>query len=304
MPKKRKVAPISQEDHNEADNSLYDPQWDASDSSKSFVPYAFLSKYFVKQSFVQKRSTQDDSYLAGCTDTQQSLRPLHRCLQQAKNSVPEFDILADEIRYPRCMKDEKVKKFVELVARIQDTMGLSGNALLIQWFSRRRIDPLAEPTAMESVIGVYSMIELAFAQRKNAVHHCLARRDLRLPGYPWTINTDIIVLMSIGSNWWPCFEDVANPWVFCFMETSVDIVTFICLVEAEFSQQERVARKLSLALCSAQHQRRALGFPDGPVYGVTLCGFQITMFSATWERNNFTSEDNITHVLSPNVLKH
>ncbi|KAI0295351.1 hypothetical protein B0F90DRAFT_1751060, partial [Multifurca ochricompacta] len=35
-------------------------------------------------------------------------------------------------------------------------------------------------------------------------------------------------------------------------------------------------------LCSAQHQRRALGFEDGPLFGATVIGSILTMYISTW----------------------
>jgi len=64
-------------------------------------------------------------------------------------------------------------------------------------------------------------------------------------------------------------------------------MTFAC--EAKCVTQVAASRQLTLYLCSAQHQRRALCFDDGPVYGVTIVGNRLTMHSSKWVEDQVVS---------------
>ncbi|KAI0258233.1 hypothetical protein BC834DRAFT_104241 [Gloeopeniophorella convolvens] len=58
------------------------------------------------------------------------------------------------------------------------------------------------------------------------------------------------------------------------------ITTFVCEVKAE--DEASAARRLALDLCSAQHQRRALGFEDGPIFGATFFPGCFRMYHSQW----------------------
>jgi len=57
-----------------------------------------------------------------------------------------------------------------------------------------------------------------------------------------------------------------------------EVITFAC--EAECTDQAAASRQLALYLCSAQHQRRALCFTNGLIYGATIVGDRLAMYSS------------------------
>jgi hypothetical protein len=60
-----------------------------------------------------------------------------------------------------------------------------------------------------------------------------------------------------------------------------DVVTFAC--EAKCNLLTAARRQLTFDLCSAQHQRRALGFENGRVYGATIVRDSLQMYCSRWE---------------------
>jgi hypothetical protein len=73
-------------------------------------------------------------------------------------------------------------------------------------------------------------------------------------------------------------------------QNRTDVVTFAC--EAKYSQLAAAQRQLTFDLCSAQHQRRALGFKNGRVYGATVVRDSLKIHCSKWE----ISEENETVV--------
>jgi hypothetical protein len=67
-----------------------------------------------------------------------------------------------------------------------------------------------------------------------------------------------------------------------------DVVTFAC--EAKCSLSVPAQRQLTFDLCSAQYQRRALGFENGRVYGATVVGDSLQMYCSRWEINGETEK--------------
>ena len=78
--------------------------------------------------------------------------------------------------------------------------------------------------------------------------------------------------------------------MFASLANRNDVVTFAC--EAKCSLLTAARRQLTFDLCSAQHQRRALGFKNGRVYGSTVVRNSLKIHCSKWE----ISEENETVV--------
>ncbi|KAF9476069.1 hypothetical protein BDN70DRAFT_194076 [Pholiota conissans] len=133
--------------------------------------------------------------------------------------------------------------------------------------------------------GVHGMIELAFESRANATQYCHARRDLYLPAFPWKITADVITYAGVPCDWADSLFGYPNYYTFSTDEHFRMLVTFVCMADSvsNFDDVMHARRRLALALCSAQHQRRALGFPDRSVFGATLVGTKLSIFEAEWD---------------------
>ncbi|KAF9476065.1 hypothetical protein BDN70DRAFT_193273 [Pholiota conissans] len=133
--------------------------------------------------------------------------------------------------------------------------------------------------------GVHGMIELAFESRAKATQYFHARRDLYLPAFPWKITADVITYAGIPCDWANSLFRYLNYYTFSTDEHFRMLVTFVCMADSLPNPDNgiRARRRLALALCSAQHQRRALGFPDRSVFGATLVGTKLFIFEAEWE---------------------
>ncbi|KAI0260077.1 hypothetical protein BC834DRAFT_568511 [Gloeopeniophorella convolvens] len=59
------------------------------------------------------------------------------------------------------------------------------------------------------------------------------------------------------------------------------VTTFVH--EAKANDPIASARQIALYLCSVQHQRRALGFDDGPVFGTRLLGDSLEVYHSQWD---------------------
>jgi len=76
--------------------------------------------------------------------------------------------------------------------------------------------------------------------------------------------------MKIPSGWVEFLCRLANNHIFASEQDIGEVVTFAC--EAKFVEQVAASQQLTFYLCSAQHQRRALCFDDGIIYGATIVG--------------------------------
>jgi hypothetical protein len=106
-------------------------------------------------------------------------------------------------------------------------------------------------------------------------------RDLFLPDSPNTATADIIVTMPLPRDWGAHLRRLGNQYVFASELKLGDVVTFVS--EAKCNNTVAAQRQLTLYLCSAQHQRRALGFDDGRIFGATVVRNTLTMYCSTWE---------------------
>ena len=93
--------------------------------------------------------------------------------------------------------------------------------------------------------------------------------------------------MKLPSTWHNYLRSQGDSYTFASSaQNRTDVVIFAC--EAKCSQLAAAQRQLTFDLCSAQNQRRALGFKDGCVYGATVVGDSLKMHCSKWE----ISEDN------------
>ena len=93
--------------------------------------------------------------------------------------------------------------------------------------------------------------------------------------------------MKIPDGCVDILDTLTNKYVFTAEQNTREVITFAC--EAKCVTQVAASRQLTLYLCSAQHQRRALCFDDGPVYGVTIVGNRLTMHSSKWVEDQVVS---------------
>jgi hypothetical protein len=102
-----------------------------------------------------------------------------------------------------------------------------------------------------------------------------------LPGFPYAATADIVVTMPLPNDWGAHLRSLGNSYI-CASELKLgDVVTFAS--EVKCNNTVAAQRWLTLSLCSAQHQRQALGFDDGPIFGATVVRDTLTVFSSMWE---------------------
>lgn len=58
------------------------------------------------------------------------------------------------------------------------------------------------------------------------------------------------------------------------------LATFV--FEASNEDEDAAISQISFDLCSAQHQRRALGFKNHKIYGALLLGSEFTLYTSEW----------------------
>ena len=86
--------------------------------------------------------------------------------------------------------------------------------------------------------------------------------------------------MSLPLEWDAFLSGLNNPYVFASELVHGEVVTFVA--ETKCEETTAAQRQLTFDLCSAQHQRRALGFNDGEIFGATVVGNNLTIYSSTW----------------------
>jgi hypothetical protein len=90
--------------------------------------------------------------------------------------------------------------------------------------------------------------------------------------------------MPLPNSWGAHLTSVGVYHVFTSELKFGDLVTFVA--EAKCNLPVPAQRHLAMFLCSAQHQRQALGFDDGRVFGATVVGKTLTMYSSSWDRRD------------------
>jgi hypothetical protein len=111
---------------------------------------------------------------------------------------------------------------------------------------------------------------------------CLRReeREVFLPAHPYITKADILITMDLPSDTLIYLSLLENPYIFASEPKVGEVVTFV--VEAKCASAVAAERQLTLDLCSAQHQRRALGFEDGQIFGAALVGSTLRMYCSRW----------------------
>jgi len=231
-------------------------------------------------------------------------------LQPNAKNVPQFnDFLT--IKYPKFVKD---RQFIESISRLEDQMYNSiqeipygikrpyapwasnlsddeiqvedpyvveqwGHTLYTYWDSNWRAHNKSG-TEMDVRYGIDGLLKLAFEVRLGARHAYKTERDLFLPRSPVTSTADGITTMMLPDDWIEFLNTLQDSYIFASQRDMGEVITFA--YEAKCVDVVAASRQLTLYLCSAQHQRRALCFSDGPIYGATIVGDRFTMYSSEW----------------------
>ena len=94
-------------------------------------------------------------------------------------------------------------------------------------------------------------------------------------------------MVDLPVEWVDFLRKLPNKHIFCSDDNALSVITFIC--EYKVKDRKQAARQLTLDLCSAQHQRRALGFEDSKIFGATLVDTEMRFFVSEWEGDNIVS---------------
>ena len=74
---------------------------------------------------------------------------------------------------------------------------------------------------------------------------------------------------------------LGDPYVFTSDVKFGEVMMFAC--EVECNDTVAAQQQLTLYLCLAQYQRRALSFGDGQEFGATVVKNTLTMYCSKWE---------------------
>ncbi|KAL5483181.1 hypothetical protein ACEPAI_8410 [Sanghuangporus weigelae] len=132
--------------------------------------------------------------------------------------------------------------------------------------------------------GIEDMIELAFETRLAGHQTYRAEKDLFLPRSPFTATVDSVTWMHLPEDWYKFLARELRDALYVFASEAnhpLFVITFVC--EYKVSDASAASRQLTFDLCSAQNQRRALGFDDGQLFGATVVGNTMTMYVSEWE---------------------
>ena len=89
--------------------------------------------------------------------------------------------------------------------------------------------------------------------------------------------------MCLPNNWLRYLRSFDKPHVFASELLPGEVVTFVA--EAKCKDTTVAQRQLTLDLCSAQHQRRALGFDDAQVFGATIVDRTLSIYCSAWKND-------------------
>ncbi|KAL5514018.1 hypothetical protein ACEPAG_2779 [Sanghuangporus baumii] len=154
------------------------------------------------------------------------------------------------------------------------------NTLLFNWDSHETANARREKREAEIRLGVDALIELAFEFRSGGKHTHRAEEDLFLPASPWTTTADTVCLIDLPSDWLDYLTLLANKQIFSSDLDSFGVITFICVDKVD--DFRAASRQLTMALSSAQRQRRVLGFEDSMIFGATLVNTVIQFYVSEW----------------------
>ncbi|OCB91035.1 hypothetical protein A7U60_g1729 [Sanghuangporus baumii] len=132
--------------------------------------------------------------------------------------------------------------------------------------------------------GIEDMIELAFETRLAGHQTYRVEKDLFLPRSPFTTTVDSVTWMHLPEDWYKFLARELRDAFYVFASEAnhpLFVITFVC--EYKVSDASAASRQLTFDLCSAQNQRRALGFDDGQLFGITVVGNTMRMYVSEWE---------------------
>ncbi|KAL5504678.1 hypothetical protein ACEPAH_7341 [Sanghuangporus vaninii] len=132
--------------------------------------------------------------------------------------------------------------------------------------------------------GIEDMIELAFETRLTGYQTYRAEKDLFLPRSPFTATVDSVTWMHLPEDWYKFLARELRDALYVFASEAnhpLFVITFVC--EYKVSDASAASRQLTFDLCSAQNQRRALGFDDGQLFGATIVGNTMRVYVSEWE---------------------
>ena len=118
--------------------------------------------------------------------------------------------------------------------------------------------------------------------------------DLFLPASPWVTKADNVCMIDLPAEWLLFLGKLPSSHIFSSDERSCAVITFVC--EDKVNEHKHAARQLTLDLCSAQHQRRALGFEDSKIFGATLVDTVFHFFVSEWEGDVVVSSFFLSHI--------
>lgn len=137
---------------------------------------------------------------------------------------------------------------------------------------------------------------------KTQFTHRLIReeQEVFLPASPYIAKADIIITTKLPMSWASYLRAQGDLYMFAFGQKFGDVMTFAS--EAKCNAPVAAQRRLTFDLCSAQHQRRALGFKDGHVFGATVVRSTLTMYCSQWEKDDRENEKVVRIILSFQVV--
>jgi len=97
--------------------------------------------------------------------------------------------------------------------------------------------------------------------------------------------------MTLPLDWSQFLGTLTHQHIFSSGTEVGKVITFAC--EMKCHDQTAASHQLALYLCSAQNQRRALGFKDGRVYGATMVGNRLRLYTSTWEGEVIVSDSSL-----------
>ena len=106
------------------------------------------------------------------------------------------------------------------------------------------------------------------------------KRTLYLPAAPGQATADLITSMDLPVEWNQYLATLDNYLVFASGTQLGRVITFA--YEAKSCDQVSASHQLALYLCSAQYQRKALGF-QGQLFGATLVDNTLTVYVSEWK---------------------
>lgn len=112
--------------------------------------------------------------------------------------------------------------------------------------------------------------------------------------FPTPINLNLSLTL-IG------LHDASN--VFSVKENKDHILLAAFVFEAKLTGDEDVGKgKICFDLCSAQHQRRAVGFSNHHIYGALLVGSTYTLYSSQWMKEGIVRFGFVPPVLLSSLI--